>query len=165
MKMKKPSSLVSIVMALAIAIYPFAWSGIASAAGKSAMELKPGLLKGTITDTTNRAVTELPIKLLDKNGSTVSKVVTDESGKFSMSDLDEGGYTLAVGEHYNLKLALKKEAEASEMKVVIPEGDAIAPAAGFTVTHLLVGGIIVAIVGGVAIAVSSDSSSSHRVSP
>lgn len=167
MKMKKTSSLISIVMAVAIALYPFAWSGTAAAAaaGTSAMELKPGLLKGTITDMTHRVVTELPIKLLDKDGSTVSEAVTDESGKFSMSDLDEGGYTLAVGEHYNLKLALKKEAEASEMKVVIPEGGEIAAASGFTVTHLLVGGIIVAIIAGVAIAVSNDSSSSSRVSP
>ncbi len=168
MKKKRTSGLISIVLTLTVALYPFAWSGTAAAApaGKDVLVLKAGLLKGTIVDTADRAIAKLPMELLDSDGSTVSKIVTDKSGRFSMSDVAEGGYTLSLGDDYSLKLALKNEAEASEMKVVVPESGGIDPATGFTVTHVFVGGLIVAIVVGVGIAVSdSGSSSSSRVSP
>lgn len=168
MKRKKGSSLISVILVLSVALYPFAWSGTSAAASteKDVMVLKSGSMKGTIQDTTGRVIAEIPMKLLDKDGAVVQKAVTDESGQFSMSDLDEGGYTLAVGETYSLKLALKKEGEASEMKVIVPAGDPIDDAEGFTVTHVLVGGIIIAIIVAVAVAVSNSGSSSHRtVSP
>ena len=168
MKKKKTSALISIVLTLAVALYPFALSGTAAAApaGKDTLVMKPGMLKGTVVNTADRAVAELPMELLDKDGSTVGKVKTDKSGRFSISDVDEGGYTLSLGDDYSLKLALTSDAEASEMKVVVPEDDNIDPVGGFTITHVLVGGIIVAVVVGVGIAVSDSSSSSRStISP
>ena len=156
MKKKKASSLISILLILAVALYPFAWSGAAMAApeAKDVLVLKAGSVKGTIVDTTGRGVARLPMKLLNNDGAVVTKTVTDESGVFAMKDLDAGRYTLGVGKDYNRKLALKKKAETSEMKVVVPVEGSLAPAAGFTVTHLLVGGIAVAVIGGVAVAAS-----------
>jgi ABC-type Fe3+ transport system substrate-binding protein len=162
MKRKKGNSLISVVLALAVALYPFAWSGTSAAAptGKDVMVLKPGSMKVTVQDAAGRAIAQTPMKLLDKDGKVVQKAVTDDSGGFSMSNLDEGGYTLAVGDTYNLKLALKEEGEAEELKVIVPEDEPIDSAEGFTTTHVLVGGIIIAIIVGVGVAVANAGSSS-----
>jgi len=167
MKKKKVRSLISILLTLAVALYPFAWSGAAMAApeAKDVLVLKAGSVKGTIVDTTGRGVAKLPMKLLDNDGAIVTKTVTDESGVFTMKDLDAGRYTLGVGKDYNLKLALKKKGETSDMKVVVPVEGSVAPAAGFTMTHLLVGGIGVVIIGGVAVAASGGGGGGGRVSP
>jgi hypothetical protein len=167
MRRKKGYGSISILLVLAVALYPFASSGtaIAAPAGKDVLVMKAGLLKGAITDMAGLAVSELPIELFDGNGATVSKAVTNKSGKFVMDDLQAGGYTLAVGEHYILKLALKKDAEASEMKVVVPEEGSVDPAKGFTTTHLLVGGTIIVVIVAVAVAVSDGGSHHSRVSP
>lgn len=171
MNRKKARSLISVALAFAMALYPFAWSGTALAAStqRDVMVLKPGSVKVTVHDTAGRAIAETPTKLLDKDGAVVAKAVTDKSGQFSMNDLDEGGYTLAIGEKYNLKLALKEEGEATEMNVVVPEQDIIDDANKFTVTHVVVGGTIIAVIVGVAVAVANaggdDDDNDNTLSP
>ncbi|UCD56212.1 MAG: carboxypeptidase regulatory-like domain-containing protein [Candidatus Hydrogenedentota bacterium] len=169
MKIKNTRIALAILIAFALVLHPFASSGgaVDAPAEKEVLFLKAGTLEGTIVDTTGKPIERARIRVLDKNGATVTKAITDNSGRFILQDLSVGGYTLAIGEKYTLKLVLKEDAETSEIKVVVPDDAASIPAGGFTVTHLMVGGVVVAIIAGVAVAVSDDGDGGGggRVSP
>ncbi|MBI5118039.1 carboxypeptidase regulatory-like domain-containing protein [Candidatus Poribacteria bacterium] len=169
MRTKRLSGCISILLVLSIMIYPLASPGIvqAASAGDEVLILKPGALEGTLVDTAGKPLPKISVRVLDKNGATVAKDITDKVGKFSFKKLEAGNYTLSVGDKYNydLKLALQEQAESSEMKVVIPETAGVKQA--YTVSPVLVGGVVVAVVAGIAAAASGGGGggSSHTVSP
>ncbi|GAB4347667.1 MAG: hypothetical protein Kow0099_29800 [Candidatus Abyssubacteria bacterium] len=157
---------VILFLILSLFMYPFANVATAGTIGEP-LVLKAGALKGTIIYPSGRPVPNTTVKVLDKDGAMLARGVSDKTGRFSLKSLDAGTYTLNVGGKYDLQLVLEPEAEASEMKVVLPE-KAAAAAAGkagdLTMTHAVIGGVLVAVIVGAAVA-ASDDGSSHGTPP
>ena len=151
MRKKKAGNAISVLLVAAVLLYPFASFGVPVA--KDIIVLKAGPLKGTLMDAAGNHLANVRIEVLDMNGKLLTSTVTDKAGKFALKDMGPGRFMLRIGDDYSLKLALEEGAEGSEMKVVVPGEPAEKLVAGrFTVTQLVIGGIVVAVIGGAAAA-------------
>ncbi len=114
-------NLLTVFLAAALVVYPLAGRGFALDFNTGPVPLKTGDLSGLVADPKGGVLGEVPVSVLDKNGTMVASVMTDAAGQFMLNGLSAGDYTLAIGNTLNLNVRLADDAELSKLKIIAPK--------------------------------------------
>ena len=136
----------------------------AEAAGTPGVFAKVGELQGTVLDSNLNPVSGTSMKVLDAEGNVVASAVTDETGAFSLPELEPGQYQLQIGEDVQLALNVSDLGTTSQLRVVLPDDALIGAAAAEGAadggwSYLAIGTVGLAVIGGgigIGYAVDSD---------
>ncbi len=129
----------------------------------STQKIKPGLLKGLVTDANGAKLKGKEIKIYDRSGNLLGSTVSEEYGTYAIGGIPEGEFLLQVDGEPVAKLLATPNAMVSTFMVVLPERKS--PALPLKWILIGLGGAAVAI--GVPIIVhNTDDSHGHEsVSP
>jgi hypothetical protein len=135
---------------------------LAGARGLAFQKVKPGMLRGIISDRDGRKLPGRQILVYDSSGNLQASAVSDEYGTYTIENLTEGTYLFQVDKTPVARLTVSRNATASTFMVVLPEGGLPSPV---NWTLITLGGAAVAIAVPVIIHNSDDSSDHPTVSP
>ena len=125
-------------------------------------KVKPGTLRGIISDKEGRKLKGRQIVVQDSSGTLMGSAVSDEYGTYMIENLTEGTYFFQVDKIPVAKLMVTRNATVTTFMVVMPdEGDSSL----VKWTLISLGGAAVAISVPVIIHNSDDSSDHPYVSP
>lgn len=143
-----------------------------AAKGVASQKVKPGDLKGVLTNSKGKPLSQVQLTVTDAQGNVVSKAVTDKNGKYALKGLGEGKFTLYVEETKTTALEVTPSAKISSLRIVMPGSVKIAPPGMVDPTALTTLEWTVLVVGGVGVIVGvpavvhhNESGDSGTVSP
>ena len=125
-------------------------------------KVKPGTLKGIISDKDGRKLKGRQIVVQDSSGTLMGSAVSDEYGTYMIENLSEGTYLFQVDKTPVAKLMVTRNATVTTFMVVMPDGN---DSSLMNWTLISLGGAAVAISVPVIIHNSDDSSDHPYVSP
>ena len=138
----------SMVLTVALVLYPIVGTGSALGAEKVAQKVtvKVGELKGTLLDTMGKPAAKVPVAVLAKSKKPVTATVTAKDGTFVIKTLAVGDYTLKVGGKVPVAMTVTKKATLSHLLIIVPSEATYSAGqlSGTTLTWVIVGGVLVA---------------------
>ncbi len=134
----------------------------------ASVEVKPGLLTGTVTDMDKDPLANVIVKVVNISGNVQFSATTDIAGKYSIQNIPPGNYTLMIGDHQKVLLGVKQEAEISVVNAMLTLTDEAYTAGaigslGVPMVAAITGGVV--IIGVIAYGISAYDSEVDSLSP
>lgn len=147
--------LVSMAVAMAVALAPMLQTGVAYSASRvDKAEFKAGTLTGKVANDLGESVDGVSVRVIRADGATVAESVSDMDGKFVLKSVTAGEYTLVINESIKAAFKATDSAEKSEVTIVLPGNYSAGQEEGGLAVWLAAHSgwvIVVAIVGGVLV--------------
>jgi len=115
------------IMYFVVAMVFAAWSVMAtnpafSAPKVATVEVKAGTIKGLVTDLNEKPLQGKAIKILDVADKVKYSAITGKDGKYTITGIESGTYTMIIANSQKVTLLVKPDASNEIINVMLPAG-------------------------------------------
>ncbi len=92
-----------------------------AAENSAKVEISSGFLTGIVTDMDKKALSNIPIMIMDVMGKVKYSAFTDEQGSYAIKDVVSGTYSLIIADSQEITLEVKQRAGKKTINVMLPQ--------------------------------------------